>query len=237
MAIGGRAPSPHGHVLFAQGKLIRRMATSPFIRRPPRAFTLLEIMLSVAILSMVALALYQFVSATLLAARVAEISGSLQTELSGFNRVFQSQATNLPTRLPAGAQLPTGKSGRRNGVASDSIQWISPPGNGVFSRRADGLLFATLELLPGKDGSRLVLSRALMQADPNVPPKPLPDVPLLSNIASMEISYYDARINSWVSDWNDAAALPDLVRFRFQFTSGAPEYETVIRLPPKMSRT
>jgi prepilin-type N-terminal cleavage/methylation domain-containing protein len=213
------------------------MATTHSIRRQPRAFTLLEIILSVAILSMVALALYQFVSSTLLAARVAEMSGSLQTELSGFNRVFQSQAINLPTRLPAGAQLLTGKSNRRNGVASDSVQWISPPGNGVFARRADGMLFATLELVPDKGGAHLVLSRALMQADPNVPPKPLPDVPLLSNLASMEISYYDARINSWVSDWNDAATLPDLVRFRFQFANGAPDYETVIRLPPKMSRT
>jgi prepilin-type N-terminal cleavage/methylation domain-containing protein len=215
-----------------------RMATSPaIIRRRPGAFTLLEIMLAVAIISMVALALYQFVSATILAARLADTAGSLQTELSGFNRVVQAQAINLPTKLPAGAQLLTGKSNRRNGLAFDSLTWVTPPGNGVFARRADGLLFATLELVPAKDGARLVLSRALMQADPNVPPKPLPDVPLLSNLAAMEIAYYDARINSWVNDWNDPTTLPDLIRFRFQFVTGAPEYETVIRLPPKTSRT
>ncbi len=115
--------------------------------------------------------------------------------------------------------------------------WITPPGNGVFARRAEGLLFATLELVRAKNGAQLVLSRALMQADPNVPPKPLPDVPLLAGLSSFEISYYDARINSWVSDWNDPAALPDLIRFRLQFANGAPEYETVVRLPPKTTRT
>ena len=207
----------------------------PLRRRP--GFTLLEIMLSVAILSMMALALYQFVTSTIMAARVADSAGSREAELAGFNRVIQAQVIRLPSRLPAGTSLLTGKSSRRNNVASDSILWITPPGNGVFARRADGLLFATLELVRAKNGAQLVLSRALMQADPNVPPKPLPDVPLLSGVSSFEIAYYDARINSWVSDWNDAAALPDLIRFRLSFANGSPEYETIVRLPPKTTRT
>ncbi|OAI42212.1 hypothetical protein AYO41_04590 [Verrucomicrobia bacterium SCGC AG-212-E04] len=208
--------------------------------RPSRrqaAFTLLEIILSVAILSMVALALYQFVGATLLSARVAYNAGTLQSELAGFNRVFQAQAVSLPARVPSGAQLLTGKSKRGAGSASDSIMWIAPPGNAVFTRRAGGYLFATLELVPGTNGGALVLSRALIQADPNLPPKGLPDVPLIANVASFEIAYYDARINSWVDNWNDPIALPDLVRFRMRFSTGAPDYETVIRLPPKGNRT
>ena len=168
---------------------------------------------------------------------MADNTGALQEDLSGFNRVMQAQAIRLPTRVPPGLQLLTGKSNRRNGVASDSVVWITPPGNGVFARRADGLLYATLELVPSKQGGRLMLARAQIQADPNVPPKPLPDVPLLANVAGLEISYYDARINSWVNDWADAATLPDLIRIRLQFATGAPDYETVIRLPPKSSRT
>lgn len=205
--------------------------------RSPAAFTLLEILLSVAILSMVALALYQFVGSTLISASVAYKSGSLQSELAGFNRVFQAQAVNLPSRVPTGAQLLTGKSRRSATGSSDSLMWISPPGNGVFARRGEGYFFATMELVPGRDGAGLVLSRALMQADPNLPPRALPDVPLISNLASFEIAYYDARINSWVDDWNDPAALPDLIRFRMRFTSGAPDYETVVRLPSKATRT
>ncbi len=208
--------------------------------RPPfkrDAFTLLEILLSVAILSMVALALYQFVGSTLISASVTYKAGTLQSELTGFNRVFQSQAVNLPSRVPSGAQLLTGKSKRGASTASDTIMWISPPGNGVFARRGEGFFFATLELLPGKDGGRLVLSRAIIQSDPNLPPKSVPDVPLISNVASFEVAYYDARINSWVDDWNDPAALPDLIRFRMQFTTGAPDFETVVRLPTKTTRT
>jgi prepilin-type N-terminal cleavage/methylation domain-containing protein len=213
------------------------MSHSSLIRGRPRAFTLLEIMLSVAILSMMTLALYRFVESTMVAARLADNSGALQSDLAGFNRVMQAQMIRLPTRIPPGTQLLTGKSSRRNGVTSDSVLWITPPGNGVFARRAEGLLFATLELVPSKQGGRLVLSRAQMQADPNVPPKPLPDVPLLANVSGLEISYYDARINSWVNDWADAAALPDLIRIRLQFSTGAPDYETVLRLPPKTTRT
>lgn len=209
----------------------------PPSRERRRAFTLLEIMLSVAILSLVALALYQFVSSTLASASVAYNAGSLQSDLAGFNRVFQAQAANLPARLPSGVQLITGKSVRKGVGAADSVMWISPPGNGVFARRADGFIFATLELGQAKDGSRLVLSRSLMQSDPNTPPKPLPDVPLIANVSSLEIAYYDARINSWVDNWNDAAALPDLIRFRMKFSTGAPDYETVIRLPPKGRRS
>ncbi len=210
---------------------------------PPRphhqrdAFTLLEILLSVAILSMVAIALYQFVGSTLTSASVAYNSGTLQSDLAGFNRLFQAQAVNLPARVPSGAQLLTGKSKRGAGTASDTIMWISPPGNGVFARRGEGYFFATLELVPSSDGARLVLSRALIQSDPNLPPKPVADVPLLSNLASFEVAYYDARINSWVDDWNDPAALPDLIRFRMRFTTGAPDYETIVRLPAKASRT
>ena len=112
-----------------------------------RAFTLLEIMLSVTILSIVALALYRFVTASVLVAKVADASGSLQQELAGFNRVAQAQILRLPARPPAGLALLLGKSTRRGGGASDSITWITPPGNGVFARRADGLLFDTLELV------------------------------------------------------------------------------------------
>ena len=209
----------------------------PRAHRPRAAFTLLEIILSVAILSMVALALYQFVGSTLISASVAYNAGTLQSELAGFNRVFQAQAANLPARVPSGAQLLTGKSKRGAGAAADSIMWISPPGNGVFARRGEGYFFATLELVPNRDGSRLVLSRAVIQPVPNLPPKPLPDVPLISNVASFEVAYYDARINSWVDDWNDPVALPNLVRFRMRFTTGAPDYETVIRLPTKTART
>ena len=211
--------------------------TPPRAKRPRDAFTLLEIILSVAILSMVALALYQFVGSTLISASVAYNAGTLQSELAGFNRVFQAQAANLPARVPSGAQLLTGKSKRGAGAAADSIMWISPPGNGVFARRGEGYFFATLELVPNRDGSRLVLSRAVILPDPNLPPKPLPDVPLISNVASFEVAYYDARINSWVDDWNDPVALPNLVRFRMRFTTGAPDYETVIRLPTKTART
>ena len=211
--------------------------TPPRAHRQQDAFTLLEILLSVAILSMVAIALYQFVGSTLTSASVAYNSGTLQSDLAGFNRVFQAQAVNLPARVPSGAQLLTGKSKRGAGTASDTIMWISPPGNGVFARRGEGYFFATLELVPSRDGTRLVLSRALIQPDPNLPPKPVADVPLLSNLASFEVAYYDARINSWVDDWNDPAALPDLIRFRMRFTTGAPDYETIVRLPAKATRT
>ncbi len=81
---------------------VRMNMNSPLRRRD--GFTLLEIMLSVAILSMMALALYQFVSSTILVARVADSAGSRQAELAGFNRVVQAQVIRCrPGSRPAPA--------------------------------------------------------------------------------------------------------------------------------------
>jgi hypothetical protein len=49
---------------------------------------------------------------------------------------------------------------------------------------------------------------------------PVPDnkiwVPLLSDIKSLEIRYFDPRLNAWVDRWTDRGTLPHLVRLTIE---------------------
>ena len=54
-------------------------------------------------------------------------------------------------------------------------------------------------------------------------------VPLLPNVQSMQIRYYDPRLNSWVDRWTDTVTLPRLVRLLITRPGGEP-WDTIIAL-------
>ncbi len=210
-------------------------------RRPSRrGFTLMEVMIGVAILAMVTSALYQFVGSTLNVARVSRESADSRADLAGLNRVLQSLFSSLPRRSATGGQPLAGKAGRGAGGRADGISWIALPGQAIFARRAEGLFLATLELAPStreNKHSALVLSRSSYNPEVTTAnAQQFASVRLLEDVSSLEIAYYDARINSWVDDWKEAEALPDLVRFRLSFSDGRLDYELVVSLPPRSQR-
>ena len=198
------------------------------------AFTLLEVMIAVAIIAVITLGLYRFVSGSIGAAKAADAFAAREAELAGFDRFVQSQFIRRPARVPAGATLLEGKPGR-SGTPRDSVTFLAQPGNGLLARRADGVFVATLEVVQPKGARRpaLVLSRQRVDQQVLGRPAPISAVELLPGVLALEIGYYDARINSWVESWSDAAALPDLVRLRLTFDDGSDQFETVARLPPR----
>ena len=45
-------------------------------------------------------------------------------------------------------------------------------------------------------------------------------VPLMQNLRSMEIRYFDPRLNAWVDRWTDRGTLPHLVKVTLDHVGG-----------------
>ena len=192
-----------------------------------RAFTLLEIMLAVAILGMMALAIYRFVSTNLTAVR-------LSTEISETDARYEGLANLLIEQLQAlapGQGALGGEPYKFNGRSRDELTWVCPAGPGVLTRYAVGEYFVTLRLRPieGSDKMELGISRESEDDD-----NPVPDeqswVSLLTGVNSMEIRYFDPRLNAWVDRWTDRGTLPHLVRLTIDRPGSAVPWEAVLPL-------
>jgi hypothetical protein len=63
---------------------------------------------------------------------------------------------------------------------------------------------------------------------------PVPDnkswVSLLTGVNSMEIRYFDPRLNAWVDRWTDRGTLPHLVRLTIDRAGSSVPWEAVLPL-------
>ena len=63
---------------------------------------------------------------------------------------------------------------------------------------------------------------------------PVPDnkawVPLLTNLTSLQIRYFDPRLNAWVDRWTDRGTLPHLVRLTITRVGSTSPWVAVLAL-------
>jgi|SRR5437899_2845915 len=191
-----------------------------------RGFTLLEITLAVAILATMALAIYRFVQANMVALRVSSESTVADMHYSGLRDLLTAQWQSLP--VAQGALL--GDTFKFTGRSRDEIQWICDGGPGLLTRYAAGDYTVWLRLQPeNKNSERLDLGFLR---------KPVDDtlveheswIPLIENVASLEIRYFDPRVNSWLDRWSDTARLPRLVKIVIGRNDAAVPWEVIIPL-------
>jgi len=203
------------------------MSSARVDRRRGSAFTLLEITLAVAILGMMALAIYRFVSTNLTAVR-------LSTEINETDARYEGLANLLIEQLQAlapGQGALGGEPYKFNGRSRDELTWVCRAGPGVLTRYAVGEYFVTLRLRPieGSDKMELGILRESEDDD-----NPVPDeqswVSLLTGVNSMEIRYFDPRLNAWVDRWTDRGTLPHLVRLTIDRPGNAVPWEAVLPL-------
>lgn len=175
-----------------------------------RAFTLLEVVVAVALVGMIAITLQQFVSTTLIG-----ISASTEREqeverIAALFRYIDQQLDELPVRGQSTLLGTPHKFG--NSLNSDELQWRCLAGSGTMSSAGDGEWFATLTLMPAAKASgklNLVLRRRYVDAADNAYEK---EVPLLEDVAGLKIEYYSQQLNAWLDRWNDQNSRPRLVR-------------------------
>ncbi len=189
-------------------------------------FTLLEITLAVAILAMMSLAIYRFVQSNLTALRASSDANAADACYNGLRDLLTAQWQSLPS----GHGAMTGAPFKLNDRQRDQIQWICGAGPGLLTRYAPGEFTVSLRLQPeNKKSDRLDLGFLRRpQGDSGIGHETW--VPLIKNVSSLQIRYFDPQLNSWVDQWTNALRLPRLVRVTVGRSDAAVAWEAIIPL-------
>jgi prepilin-type N-terminal cleavage/methylation domain-containing protein len=193
-----------------------------------RAFTLLEIMLAVAILGMMSMAIYRFVVTNMTALRVSAAAGATDDQYSGFLNMLTAQWQSL---TPGNGAL-TGEPLKLNERSRDEITWICGPGPGLLTRYAGGDYRVSMRLRPMvKDGDKMEIGVVRRPKEDAVGDTSHDSwVPLVPNVQTLQIRYFDPRLNTWVDRWSDTIALPRLVKLTIGRADNPVPWEAIVAL-------
>jgi prepilin-type N-terminal cleavage/methylation domain-containing protein len=196
--------------------------------KPRRGFTLLEILLAVAILGLMATAIYRFVQSNVMALRVSSEATEIDSRYDSLRELLTAQLQSLP----AGSGALAGEPLTVNDRSRDELRWTTGAGLGVLTRYAPTDFTVALRLQPEKkDSDRLDLG--LLRKPKN--DQAVTDVheswvPLLDNVKGLQVRFFDSRLNVWVSRWSDTVTLPRLVKVTVERKDAAVPWEAIIPL-------
>jgi len=208
--------------------LNRRIVPSSTVRRRYDGFTLLEIMLAVAIMGMMAVAIFRFVQTNLTAVRFSSEIAAADAQYDGLRDLLTTQWQSLS---PLRARM-IGEPFKLNDRERDEIKWNCGAGPGLLTRYAAGEFTAVLRLQPGNDNSERLDLGILRkpQDDSDVGEKDETWVPLIKNVGSLEISYFDPNANDWLPRWPGGNKLPSLVKVSVGRPDASDPWQAVIPL-------
>ena len=204
------------------------MSTVQARRKQRSAFTLLEITLAVLILAMMSLAIYRFVQSNLTALRVSAQINAVDARYSGFESLLASQWQSLPS----GTGALVGEPLKLNDRPRDEITWVCSAGPGLLTRYAAGEYRVSMRLRPtAKDSNTMEIGLARRpKIDEANAAERESWIPLLPNVQSLQIRYFDPRLNTWVDRWTDTVTLPRLVKVAIGRTDNPAPWEAIIAL-------
>ncbi len=191
------------------------------------AFTLLEIMLAVAILAMMSLSIYRFVQTNLTALRISSETTAVDARYAGFVTLLTSEWS----RLPPGRGALLGEPLKLDDRPRDEIRWRTSAGPGLATRYAVGEYEVTLRLRPVPEGEGMeigLLRQPAVDAVNAIGQETW--VQLLPDVQALQIRYFDPRLNTWVDRWSDTMMLPRLVKVAISRVNDPVPWEAVIAL-------
>jgi prepilin-type N-terminal cleavage/methylation domain-containing protein len=193
-----------------------------------RSFTLLEIIMAVAILATMALAIYRFVQSNLVAIRLSSEAIAADARYDGLREVLADQWQSLPSGR--GALL--GDAFKLNDRERDEVRWVCSAGPGLMTRYAAGDFVVALRLQSEKkDSDRLDLGFLRKPKDDSSLTNVNESwIPLIEDVRSLQVRYFDARLNVWVERWTDTGTLPRLVKVTVNRSDAAAPWEAIIPL-------
>lgn len=196
--------------------------------RTDRAFTLLEITFAVAILAMMSLAIYRFVQSNVQAIRLSADAIAADAPFDGLRDLLTLQWQSLPPGK--GALL--GDSYKFNDRPRDEIRWICGPGPGLLTRYAPGDFTVVMHLQRENDKTdKLDLGFVRKpRDDSSITNENETWIPLIRDVRSLQIRYFDPRINVWVERWTDAMTLPRLVKLVVERNDLSTPWELIVPL-------
>jgi prepilin-type N-terminal cleavage/methylation domain-containing protein len=196
-------------------------------RKRHRGFTLLEIMLAAAILAGMSLAIYRFVQSNILALRISSEITASDARYDALRDLLMTQWQSLAP----GAGALTGEALKVNDVSRDQITWTCGAGPGLLTRYAAGDFIVSMRVRPESEKSDRVDLGFLRkpQEDRSFTNVHETWVPLLENIRSLQIRYFDPRLNTWQDKWTDNVTLPRLVKVTVERKDAVP-WEAIIPL-------
>src|SRR5438270_1580794 len=202
------------------------MFIAPVNRR--RGFTLLEIVMAVAILATIAIAIYRFVESNMIAIRVSSDIVAADARYDGLRDVLANEWQSLAPGK--GALL--GDAFKLNERERDEVRWICGSGPGLMTRYAAGDFVVALRLQSvNKNSNQLELGFLRKpKGDTSLTNVNESWVPLIENVQTLQIRYLDSRLNVWVEKWTDAQTLPRLVKVIIGRSDAAAPWEAIIPL-------
>jgi len=203
-----------------------KIRNSKFEIRNSMGFTLLEIMLAVTILGMVSLAIFRFVQSNMIAMQFSAATAADDAQYDGLRDLLTAQWQSL-SPLRANMIGEPFKMDRER----DQLRWSCSAGPALLTRYAAGDFTVTLQLQPEReDGDRLDLGFLRKpQKGSDIGEAKETWVPLIRNVTSLEISYFDPGANDWLPRW-PGGRLPSLIKVAVGRTDSALPWETIIPL-------
>ena len=197
-----------------------------FIDRNSRGFTLLEVIMAVAILAMVGFSIYQFLEVNVRAVMYATLTLKEERQLEGLTAMLDSEIKALPVNAQG---VIRGEAYKFQGAAADQLRWRTTAGNGLFTAFAAAEYDVTLTLNPvrGAEAFQLGIRRELSDGSSDE----MNWLPLVNDVAALEVRYFDPRLNDWLDRWSDDASRPSLIRLRIWRSGSEMPYEAIIRMP------
>ena len=185
-------------------------------------------MLAVAILGMMSVAIFRFVQSNMIALQLSSDTAAADAQYDGLRDLLAAEWQSLS---PLRANM-TGEPFKLSDRERDEIKWRSSAGPGLLTRYAPGDFTVVLRLQPENEkGSRLDLGFSRKaQEDSDTGEARETWVPLIKNVNSLEISFFDANANNWLPRWPLGGRLPLLVKITVGRTDAAVPWETIIPL-------